>query len=244
MKSLKTIFLTKFLFIILISGSVYAQEFSLGADVVSRYIWRGQELGANSPSVQPSVEFSAGGFATGFWAALPMASPEANAEEIDFYLSYGFDLGNAGGLSLGITDYMLPNADGFQLTNFNNYDDTSEDGPGSHALELNVGYSGPESFPISLSFNVFFHGVEDSPIYVQLGYTTAVSDVGIDLFVGSAFGDGAAYYLTTETFDIVNLGITASKEIKITDSFSLPVFSSVITNPAAESLYFVFGVSL
>ena len=36
----------------------------------------------------------------------------------------------------------------------------------------------------------------------------------------------------------------ASKEIKVTDSFSLPVFGSVILNPNSQDLFFVFGFSL
>ena len=38
-----------------------AGQVSLGADVVSRYVWRGVDFG-ESMSVQPSLSFSAGGF--------------------------------------------------------------------------------------------------------------------------------------------------------------------------------------
>ncbi len=150
-------------------------------------------------------------------------------------------------LYLGFTDYMFPGA-GFELTNFNNYDDPA--GAGSHAIEINASYSGPESVPLSISVNVFVHNVMDNPIYFELGYSVPVGDVGLDLFVGGAVGDGAAYYGavkddgTPKTFDIVNTGIKASKEIKITDSFSLPIFGSIIVNPATEDLFYVVGFSL
>jgi len=42
----------------------------------------------------------------------------------------------------------------------------------------------------------------------------------------------------------VNIGITLSKEITISDDFSLPVCCSLITNPQAENIYMVFGFSL
>jgi hypothetical protein len=42
----------------------------------------------------------------------------------------------------------------------------------------------------------------------------------------------------------VNLGLTVSKDIKITDKFALPVFGSFITNPEAENVFFVFGISI
>ncbi|MFO7864639.1 MAG: hypothetical protein R6U85_11600, partial [Salinivirgaceae bacterium] len=60
----------------------------------------------------------------------------------------------------------------------------------------------------------------------------------------SAFvGAGDEVYTTDGEFGIVNVGIGASKEIKITDYFSLPLSGSVILNPESESLFMVVGVS-
>jgi hypothetical protein len=39
------------------------------------------------------------------------------------------------------------------------------------------------------------------------------------------------------------MGINASKEIRITEDFSLPVFCSYILNPQAEISYLIFGIS-
>lgn len=217
----------------------YAQEISVGTDIVSRYIWRGFDLGSDVPSIQPTVEFDAGGFGIGFWGAYPIASPGA-LNEVDIYTSYGFDLAESGNLSIGVTDYTNPNS-GTKYGNFNNYDDPQ--GPGAHFLEANLNYSGPEKFPISLSFNIFFYNVENNPIYFQVGYAAKVKDVGVDFFVGGTPGEKAFYY-GTDQFNLINAGITASKEIKVTDSFSLPVFGSVILNPNSQDLFFVFGFSL
>lgn len=41
-----------------------------------------------------------------------------------------------------------------------------------------------------------------------------------------------------------SISLKASKEIKITDSFSLPVFTQVIAAPEHDDVFFVFGVSL
>ena len=40
------------------------------------------------------------------------------------------------------------------------------------------------------------------------------------------------------------MSLEAAKSLKITDSYSLPLFARVIWNPATEGAYFVFGVSL
>lgn len=247
---------TLLLFIFLMMpASSFAQEIVLGADFVSRYVWRGFDLGANAPSLQPNVALVAGGLTVGFWGAYSFSNEEA-LDEIDFYASYAFNLGeNGGALSIGFTDYMNPNS-GVPLSNFNNYDavpdegeDALEGGPGAHFIEINAGYSGPESFPISLSLNVFAYNVEKNPLYFQVGYNTAVSDVGLSFFIGGTNGQSDLEYSETlfygtDKFDITNVGFTASKSITITESFSLPIFGSVIVNPAADHMFYVVGIKL
>ncbi len=51
-------------------------------------------------------------------------------------------------------------------------------------------------------------------------------------------------YYGTNSFNVINIGVTAIKEIKITDNFSLPIFGSYILNPNQEISNFVFGISI
>lgn len=235
-KILTTIILMSLL---IVSNKTNAQEISVGTDIVSRYIWRGVDLGKASPSIQPTVKLTTAGLTAGFWGAYAFANPDA-LDEIDIYASYTLGLNEAGSFSLGVTDYTNPN-NGTKIGNFNNYDD--ENGAGAHFVELNAGYTGPESFPLSVSFNVFLHNVRNNPIYFQLGYATTVNEVGLSAFLGGTPGEDALYY-GVEKFSIINVGFTATKSIKITDSFSVPLFGSVILNPAAENLFYVVGISL
>ena len=230
-----------------LATSAFAQ-LSIGTDIMSRYVWRGFDIG-ESPSIQPTVEYGVGGLAIGFWGAYPTADVSTGTEEVDFYGSYSFDLKKSGSLSIGFTDYMFPTTSGFHIGNFNNYDgmkiydnvDTVYGG--SHYIEINAGYSGPENFPISLSFNVFVLNLEYNPIYFQVGYSASVEDVGLDFFVGGTTGDDNMYY-ATDSFGLINVGITASKEIKVTDDFSIPISGSIIVNPKTEDLFYVLGLSL
>ena len=73
-------------------------------------------------------------------------------------------------------------------------------------------------------------------MYFELGYSGSAADV----FLGA--GDG--WHSGTGDFGIVNIGVTKSKEIKITDSFSLPIRGAVIFNPDSEQLYILSGISL
>jgi len=235
----KLIYSILFVVVVLSVNKVSAQELYLGADIYNRYIWRGFDLGGNTPSFQPNISLSAGGFTAGFWGAYSMSDP-AGLNEIDIYASYAFEFEEAGSLSLGVTDYTNPNS-GTKLGNFNDYDDP--EGAGAHFVELNVGYTGPECFPISLSLNYFLYNVENNPFYFQVGYDTSIKDVGLSVFVGGTPGEDTGYYGATD-FSLINVGFKATKEIKITDSFSIPMSGSIILNPASEDLFYVVGISL
>ena len=85
--------------------------------------------------------------------------------------------------------------------------------------------------------------------YVELGYSTEVSGVAVDVFAGMSLddpksdkGEPSGFY-GQNSWGVINLGFTLSKEIKITDNYSLPVFGSLITNPEAENIFMVFGIS-
>jgi hypothetical protein len=78
-------------------------------------------------------------------------------------------------------------------------------------------------------------------LYVQAAYTAGP--------VSLTLGGGNGQYSFEEededdSFGISNIGIGTSKEIKITDSFSLPISGSIILNPSSEQLFVVVGISL
>jgi len=197
-----------------------AQEVSTGVDLYSTYVFRG--IAYSGPSIQPSVEFSAGGFSLGAWGSQGIDGNAGSPgfQEMDLYTSYSFDFG----LSIGFTDYYYPGSP---------YGD--ED---SHALELNVGYSVGD---LSLAGNYIFNEAENAgsagdDTYFELGYSAGSAE----LFIGA--GDG--WHSSDGDFALVNLGLGTSKEIKITDSFSLPLSGAVIYNPDSEQFYILAGISL
>ncbi len=204
-----------------ISTELKAQEITTGVDLYSTYVWRG--VAYSGPSIQPYVEFGAGGFSLGAWGSQGIdgivdSDDVSNGfQEMDLYTSYSFDFG----LSLGITDYYFPGTLYFK-------DD-------SHAYELNLGF---EAGNFSLSGNYIFAGggsVGDD-VYGELGYSLGAAD----LFIGA--GDG--WHSTDTDFSVVNIGVATIKTIKITDSFSLPLSGAVIINPDTEQLYILAGISL
>lgn len=113
---MKTALLSKKMFVllmtVLLSVSLYAQEdekkspFSLGADVVSSYVWRGSKIGTG-PNVQPWLKFSTGGFTLGAWGSTSFHF-DTDVAEMDLYTSYTFDFGLTVGLKYSMYHRQLP----------------------------------------------------------------------------------------------------------------------------------------
>jgi uncharacterized protein (TIGR02001 family) len=190
-----------------------AQEISTSVDIYSTYIFRG--VAFSGPSIQPTVEFSSGGFAIGAWGS----QGYDGFQEMDLYAGYEFDFG----LSIGVTDYYYPGSDYF-------------DGD-SHAFEINTGL---DISNFSLSANIILNeapaaGSAGSDLYFEAGLSLGAAD----LFVGA--GDG--WHSGDGEFALVNVGISTSKEIVITDTFTIPLSGAVILNPDSEQFYIVVGVS-
>jgi hypothetical protein len=159
------------------------------------------------------------------------------SSEIDFYLGYTFSTEKAGEFTLIATDYYYPEA-GYKISSF------TDDGTGAHLIEAGIGYAGPEDIPLSLYVGVNVFNEEDNTVYAELGYSVPVKDVTLDLFTGVTSGGKKVGYYGASKFGLINLGFKVSKDIKITEDFSLPVFGSWILNPYGDISYFAFGVSL
>ena len=216
-------------------------DITTGVDIVSRYFWRGLDI-ANTPSLQPTLAVGYAGFEIGSWGAYTLSNEAFASDEIDFWLSYTQALESGVELSVMVIDYYFPNS-GVDFFNFNNYDD--EDGAGAHTLEIGASVSGPESFPIGVSGYINVYNDAGNNTYFQLDYNTAVNETELNFFIGGTGGseDNPGYYGTDETA-IINIGVTGSREIQISDEFILPLFVTFAINPKAEISYMVAGISL
>jgi hypothetical protein len=184
-------------------------------------------------NVQPGLSLSAGGFSVGAWGS---TSIYFGAKEVDLAVAYEF-----AGLFIGITDYWIT-AENKAYFNFD------KDKGTAHTFEANLSYTLPETFPLSIAWNTNFAGADatnDSgdalySTYVGLTYPFAVKGVDLEAELGFTPWKGAY----SDNFNVVNLSLKASKELKITDSFALPVFAQYLVNPYLEDANLVFGVSL
>jgi len=222
---------------ILSSTRVIAQDvdINLSGDLVSSYVWRG--IKSAGASVQPSLSASISGFTLGAWGSTDIASD--GAKEVDFYASYAIS-----GLQLIVTDYWWDGEGTYR------YFSSPEDGNSGHLLEAGLAYTLPPSFPLTLSWNTFVmgqgnkktNGDNSFSTYIEASFPFSVKN--IDMKIAAAFTPWESTIYNTDGFKFTNILLGATKEIKITEKFSVPVFANVIANPAHEDIHFVFGVTI
>ncbi len=201
-------------------------ELSLSADLVSSYMWRGSQL-SGLPCVQPYASFTYGNFYAGFWASSPLTGPY----ETDFLIGYSHDY-----FGLSVVDYYVSD---FNLNPGNYF--RWQDDLTSHDLSFELSFPGTEKIPFRALAAFNFYGADtENSRYYEAAWLYEKDDFCGEIFIGGT--DAAGWYGDYE--GVVNTGVSLSKEIQITEKFSLPVFSKIIVNPQKENIYFVFGITL
>ena len=211
-------------------------EASVGADFVSNYIWRGTDCGG--VSIQPSMGVSYKGLSLTAWGSVGI--DKEDAREIDLTLGY-----NTGGFSVSVTDYWFSyhKEDGGYTGDYFKY--------GAHStvhIEATLGY---DFGPLAVNWYTNFAGADGVKENGKRAYSSYLAlsapfklgglDWTVDL--GMVPWETTFYNGYTSGFCVSDVSLGASKDIKITDSFSVPAFAKVSVNPRTEGAYFAFGLS-
>ena len=191
-------------------------ETTIAADFVNQYIWRGLDCG--NVSIQPTLGIGYKGLSLSAWGNVGVSKDDV--KEFDLTLGY-----TTGGFNIGITDYWSTN----------------------HVFEANIGY---DFGVLNLQWYTNFAGNDGYNKNDKRAYSSyAQVDVPFKLVTvdWTATAGVVPYYSTyygTTGFAVTNLSLRADKDIKITDSFSIPVFGQIVANPCTEKAYLVFGFTL
>ena len=236
MKKVKGLFLMATL--LFGAAAVEAQETkvetAVEADVVNQYIWRGQELG--NVSFQPTLGIDYKGLSLSAWGSVGLTDPN-DTKEFDLTLSY-----STGGFNIGVTDYWF-NAGLDPKGRYFKYDAHET----NHVFEANVGY---DFGVVSLQWYTNFAGNDGLTKKGERAYSSyfEVSApfklAAIDWTATAGAVPYATDFYGTNGFAVTNLSLTATKEIRVTDTFSIPIFGQIATNPCSQKAYLVFGFSL
>ena len=221
---------------LVMSMTTHAQEIetTISGDIVSSYIWRGQDLG--NVSLQPTLGIGYKGFSLSAWGSVGLSDP-ADTKEFDLTLGY-----TVGGLNIGITDYWF-NAGLDPENRYFKYDAHGT----NHVFEANIGYDfGLASVQwftnIAGNDGVNKDGKRAYSSYVEVAVPFKVATVDWTATAGAV--PYATDFYGTTGFAVTNVSLRADKEIKVTDSFSIPVFGQVTGNPCSQKAYLVFGITL
>ena len=222
---------------LVMSMTTFAQdevEATISGDIVSSYIWRGQDLG--NVSLQPTLGVGYKGLSLTAWGSVGLTDA-ADTKEFDLTLGY-----SAGGFNIGVTDYWFNSG----LDPENRYFMYDAHGT-NHVFEATVGY---DFGFVSLQWYTNFAGNDGVNKDGDRAYSSYVEAnipfqlASVDWTATAGAVPFATDFYGTTGFAVTNLALKASKDIKITDSFSLPVFGQVVANPCAQKAYLVLGFTL
>jgi hypothetical protein len=263
---MKKLLPTFLLLILFVTGSAFSQEtnktsadFQIGADVMSRYIWRGLNLGGESPSIQPTLKLNVGNenhlFSVGGWGAFTF-SPTSN-QEVDLIASYTYK----GFMTLMVTDYFFPGLNSGPKDEYFCY---TKDSTG-HVFEAALSFNGTAKIPFTLMVATNFYGndsrkmtsVNDTVFaedgiqystYIEAGFKKNIKGFDFNAFLGGTINspdtglNETGYYANTKA-GITNVGIKVARAIPVTEKYSLPLQVAMIANPMQNKFYIVFGIT-
>lgn len=210
------------------------QNFDLSVDLVSNYIWRGLAC-SDAPNIQPYLAFSSKNklITLGAFGSYSLAKYYS---EVDLFASV-----NTGLISFSLWDYFV-----MENQQNNRYFDYRNKTTG-HALEGVITINGPESFPLVFTSGIFIYGADRNiegdnnySGYFELAYPFKWKSNNLRIFTGIT--PRAGLYATE--LSMHNIGIVNEREIRVNNTFSIPIKGSVIINPNLENIYFVLTITL
>lgn len=202
-------------------------EATIGADLVSQYIWRGQNLG--HVSLQPTLGVGYKGLSLSAWGSVGFDKDDT--KELDFTLKY-----ETKGFSAGVIDYWFSEGSYFQYhahktthiwEGFVGYDFGFLSATWYTNFAGNDGLNGSDKRAYSSYFEL------SAPF--RLAKLDWLGTVGIVAWRTTSYD--------TDGFACTNVSLRATKNFVIKDKYNLPIYGDLICNPCSGKFYFVFGVA-
>ncbi len=208
------------------------------ANVQTNHLWRGLIV-TDKPMVGVQTIFNIDGenhFTAGFWGGMSVSneSDGTHYKEIDYFVQYANN-----GFTIGLWD--LFNTRGAKNPDIWNYKENET----GHILDLRTSYNFGK---VTVEADVLLYGTVDREFegmetkqrystYLQVS-TPLYSGAKVNLngFVGAGLalnGETHLYGNGENKFDIVNVGLTASKNIKL-GNWILPVSATTLWNPSLK----------
>ena len=213
---------------------------SAGVDIVSNYVWRGQDLG--NVSIQPALSISYAGFTLSAWGSAGFTPDDTR--EVDLTLGY-----SVAGFSISVTDYWFDGGPGYFHYG---------DGRTNHTFEAQAGYDFgflAVNWYTNFAGNTGFKadGTKAYASYISVSAPFRFAGLDWNAVVGATpwqndfyTGGGDPLYSKASTggFAVCEVGLKAARSIQITDNWEIPVFVQLVWNPSTENVHFIAGISI
>jgi hypothetical protein len=222
-------------------GNAYPQDSTLteknkvelfsSFDVTTGYVWRGVMLDSK-PNVQPIFGMVYGNFEAGCFNSVSLLN---NYYEADLYVAYKV----LPFIKVSVTDFFVDIAANSQ--DYFNYSDTI----GYHNVIADLMFGNLEKCPFMVTASTMIYGGLDQDStgkqklssYLELSYVKN----SYEFFVGGITGQ-SNFYMNKDA-GILNVGAKIKREIKVSETFSIPVKFALIVNPQMEKLYATLTLS-
>lgn len=214
-------------------------EPTVGADIVSSYIYRGNKL-ANF-SLQPYIGLSWKNFYLEAWASTALDQTqkyESSQYEFDITLTYDYK-----DYHFGITDYYNFNC-GCPYFKYDGREETA------HMFEANVGYNYKW---LTVDWSTVFAGYDGVNSNGHRAYSSYLklqadwqwlkllwnAELGIVPYCTDLYYDD-----NSDGFHINDIALKVGYPIPLGRKFELPVYTQVVANPSNSNFFFMIGCNL
>lgn len=208
---------------------------SIKPEVTTRHYWRGIMV-SNTANFEMDMAYTNKNFTFGAWGGYAF---DNTYSEFDFHVAYKF----SDHFDIAVWD-LFANRDRASIDDYDYWDfDRSTT---NHLIDATLNFHLGEKFPLDISWSTMLYGRDldkngnqNYSTYVELGYPVEIGGEKISLFAGYNLFDECTY---GKDAGFVNIGATATRNIKITESFSLNAWAKVAINPQAETANLILGI--
>ena len=209
---------------------------TVSSSVTTRHYWRGIMV-SNAANFEMDVAYTNENFTFGAWGGYAF---DNTYSEFDFHVGYKFN----DHFNVAVWD-LFANRDRASIDDYNYLDLDRK--TTNHLIDASFNFYFTEQFPLSLSVCTMLYGRDldadgdqNYSTYIEFGYPIKIGGEKLSLFAGLNPFENQVY---GKSVGFVNIGATASREIKINDKFSLDTWAKVAINPQAETANLIFGVN-
>ena len=252
-------------------ASVKEKKWDVYADLLNRYIWRGQSYGGDYMTLQAGADYKITSKITaGVWGTTNFRKDYFYPDQVSYYKGYNeFDLTLSyqvnDYLSFQLADYYWPslvNVEGVDNNFFNYGKDGTKTIDATWFFDFSEGYKYPFNATIStlvLGNDFRYDANGDNPkqnftTYVELGYTFQNTIQGIEIgpTVGAVLNNQAEYYSAGDynKISFINLSVKAARDFDMGKGITIPTSLSYTHNAAAGNTenfsrnFLVFSIGL